>query len=76
MNKINPKKLFHSKWTAVKPNIKEKHFIVTFVDYGENGEVLSCCIEAIMSKKQIMIEWSDLKKKRYLASRLEISHES
>ena len=26
---LNPKKLKHSKWTAVQPHNKEKHFIVT-----------------------------------------------
>ncbi len=28
MNKINPQKLLNSKWTAVKPVKKEKHFLV------------------------------------------------
>jgi len=31
MNRINPKKLQHSKWTAVQPRNKEKHFLVTAV---------------------------------------------
>ena len=29
MNPLNPKKLLNSKWTAVKPRNKEKHFLVT-----------------------------------------------
>ncbi|NLZ79547.1 MAG: TIGR02450 family Trp-rich protein, partial [Gammaproteobacteria bacterium] len=29
MHRINPKKLLHSKWTAVSPVNKEKHFMVT-----------------------------------------------
>lgn len=28
-SKLNPKKLLHSKWTAVHPSHKEKHFMVT-----------------------------------------------
>ena len=35
MNKINPKKLLNSKWTAVKPTNKEKHFLVTEIEFDE-----------------------------------------
>ena len=31
MNRINPAKLLHSKWTAVEPKNKEKHFLVVEV---------------------------------------------
>jgi hypothetical protein len=30
-NALSPKKLLHSKWTAVEPRNKEKHFLVTKV---------------------------------------------
>ncbi|WP_198927950.1 TIGR02450 family Trp-rich protein, partial [Vibrio crassostreae] len=39
MNRINPKKLLRSKWTAVSPVKKEKHFMVTEVEF-EEGEVI------------------------------------
>ncbi|WP_339673668.1 TIGR02450 family Trp-rich protein [Dasania marina] len=61
MNTINPKKLLNSKWTAVKPTNKEKHFIVTEVEYDENGTVIVCSIEAVMSKRPFPINWHDLK---------------
>lgn len=61
MNQINPKKLLNSKWTAVKPQNKEKHFIVSEIEFDENGSVLSCAIEAVMSKRLIPIEWQELK---------------
>lgn len=61
MNKINPKKLLNSKWTAVIPTKKEKHFLVSEVEFDEEGKVISCCIEAIMSKRSISINWQDLK---------------
>lgn len=61
MNKINPKKLLNSKWTAVKPTKKEKHFIVSEIEFNEGGLVVSCRIEAIMSKCSILINWHDLK---------------
>ena len=61
MNNINPKKLLNSKWTAVKPTNKEKHFVVTEIEFDESGAVISCLIEAVMSKRTIPINWNDLK---------------
>lgn len=61
MNKINPKKLLHSKWTAVTPTKKEKHFIVSEIEFDEEDVVVSCSIEAVMSKRSIAINWHDLK---------------
>lgn len=61
MNRINPKKLLNSKWSAVKPVNKEKHFIVTEVEFDEEGEVVHCLIEAIMSKRAEEIDWKVLK---------------
>ena len=60
-NKINPKKLLKSKWTAVEPTKREKHFMVTEVEFDEEGAVISCSIEAIISKRSIPIQWQDLK---------------
>ena len=61
MNKINPKKLLNSKWTAVQPANKEKHFIVSEIEFDEEGLVVSCCIEAVISKRSMSIDWHDLK---------------
>tara|TARA_R110002167_G_scaffold225039_2_gene430415 strand:+ start:564 stop:779 length:216 start_codon:yes stop_codon:yes gene_type:complete len=61
VNKINPNKLLKSKWTAVKPTNKEKHFIVTEVEFDEEGLVVSCSIESVMSKRSSPINWHDLK---------------
>jgi tryptophan-rich hypothetical protein len=61
MNQINPAKLHHSKWTAVKPQKKEKHFLVTDVEYDEEGVVLSCLLEAVLSKNSYVIDWQELK---------------
>ena len=61
MNNINPKKLFNSKWTAVTPRNKEKHFMVTEVEFDEENQVVGCVIEAVMSKRAIPIKWQDLK---------------
>ena len=61
MNKVHPKKLLNSKWTAVTPMKKEKHFIVSEIEFDEAGLVIACCIEAVMSKRSIPINWHDLK---------------
>lgn len=61
MNQINPKKLLHSKWTAVNPQKKERHFVVTEVEFNEDGEVIHCLIEAVLSRRSQSINWRDLK---------------
>lgn len=61
MNQINPKKLKLSKWTAVNPKNKEKHFIVSKVVFDEENNVSLCLIEAVMSNKESSIDWKALK---------------
>lgn len=61
MTKINPKKLLNSKWTAVKPVNKEKHFMIIELKFDEEGEVIHCLIEAIISNRTEPIEWKMLK---------------
>ncbi len=51
----------NSKWTAVKPVGKQKHFIVTEVEFDDEGTVTSCLVEAVMSKWVFPIQWQDLK---------------
>ena len=60
MNKVNPKKLKNSKWTAAKPINKEKHFVVVDVEFDEDFTVVLCVIEAVMTKRQISISWREL----------------
>jgi tryptophan-rich hypothetical protein len=61
MNNVNPKKLLNSKWTAVNPVGKEKHFLVTELEFDEKGEVVLCSIEAVISCRSEAIEWRELK---------------
>lgn len=61
MNRINPKKLLNSKWTAVNPVNKEKHFLVTEIEFDKNGNVVHCLIEAILSNRSEPIDWKQLK---------------
>ena len=60
MNRTNPSKLLHSKWTAVEPKNKEKHFLVVEVDYDEEGIVIDCLLEAVMSRRKTSVNWRDL----------------
>ena len=61
MNKFNPKKLLNSKWSAVTVKNKEKHFIVTKVEFNEDDEITHCIIEAIYSNNNYTINWEHLK---------------
>lgn len=61
MNQINPKKLLHSKWTAVSPVNKEKHFLLTELEFDEEGNVIHCLLEAVISNRAAPIDWYQLK---------------
>ena len=62
MNRLSPKKLLLTKWTAVKPIAKQKHFLVSKiiepVPPNETIELIE--IEAVYSKKVTQIHWRDL----------------
>lgn len=61
VNKISPKKLLNSKWTAVVAITKQKHFIVTEIEFDEQQNVIVCVIQAVMTKYEQNIDWRDLK---------------
>lgn len=61
MNRINPAKLRNSKWTAVAPVNREKHFLVSDVECDEEGSVIGCTLEAVMSKNEYVMDWTELK---------------
>ena len=42
------------------PGNKEKHFIVSEVEFDEEELVTSCSIEAVMSKRSISVNWHEL----------------
>lgn len=43
------------------PVNKEKHFIISDVELDEEGIVVACYIEPVMSKRPISIDWLELK---------------
>ena len=62
MNPLNPKKLLLSKWTAVTPVKKQKHFLVSKVIQPElpTDSIEMVEIEAVFSKATQVIAWRDL----------------
>lgn len=61
MNNISPKKLLHSKWTKTKVSNKEKHFVITSVEFDENQSVIECIITAVINNNEYQIDWRELK---------------
>jgi tryptophan-rich hypothetical protein len=59
MNRINPRKLLGSKWTAVRPQNKEKHFLVSQI-IKEEETIVACVLEAVYSKNETTLPWQDL----------------
>ncbi len=62
MNPLNPKKLLLSKWTAVDPTRKEKHFLVTKVIEPDPPEAKIEWVEvqAVYSLRTARIHWREL----------------
>ena len=62
MNPLNPKKLLLTKWTAVTPVAKEKHFLVSRVIQPEQptAPIEHVEIEAVFSKATQVIRWREL----------------
>ena len=62
MNPLNPKKLLLTKWTAVKPVAKQKHFLVSRVVQPllATDPIELVEIEAVFSKATRVIKWREL----------------
>ena len=62
-NVLHPKKLLISKWTAVQPVARQKHFLVSKVIEPDepDGPVLWVEIEAVHSGQSRRIAWRELR---------------
>jgi len=60
--RLSPKKLLLSKWTAVAPTRKEKHFLVTKVLEPEppGTAVTMVEVEAVMTRRVQVLHWREL----------------
>lgn len=61
-NPLSPKKLLMTKWTAVKPRNREKHFVVARVIEPEppSMRVEQVELEAVHSKQVYLLHWREL----------------
>ncbi len=60
MNRINPRKLLLSKWTAAHPQNREKHFLVTELFCDEDGIVLDIEFQAVLTQRSERVSWQVL----------------
>lgn len=60
MNRINPRKLLLSKWTAVRPVNREKHFLVTELFCDETDKVLEIELQAVLTRNSQRFAWQSL----------------
>ncbi len=60
-NQINPRKLLLSKWTAVEPKNRERHFMVTKLLRDELENITGCVLEAVLTQRAEEIAWQHLK---------------
>lgn len=58
----HPKKLLNSKWTAVVPQQREKHFIVVQVTHNADDaqKIEHITLEAVLSKRHFTLHWTAL----------------
>jgi tryptophan-rich hypothetical protein len=62
MNRFNANKLLLSKWTAINPINKQKHFLVSDLVKDEFEQHIELCVlEAVINKVQFQIYWQELK---------------
>ena len=60
MNRLNPRKLLLSKWTAALPQNREKHFLVTELFRDEEGTVLEIELQAVLTQRSERLPWQTL----------------
>jgi tryptophan-rich hypothetical protein len=63
LRRLAPRKLLHSKWTAVAPQGRQKHFIVVRLIERESPELPpeQVEIEAVHSRRRRIIDWRELR---------------
>ena len=64
MNRFNPEKLVLTKWTAVNPVDKQKHFLISQLIRDDDEKIIGCIIEAVLTKQFHRIDHNDLKDDR------------
>ena len=64
--RLNPEKLQLSKWTAVNPRDREKHFLVTRVIHSKSPAtpIQQVVLEAVLTHRRITLDWTELADKQ------------
>lgn len=60
MNRLSPRKLLLSKWTAAQPVNREKHFLVTELFRDDEGTVLEIELQAVLTHRIQRLPWQAL----------------
>lgn len=61
INPVNHKSLLQSKWTKLTVFNKEKHFIVSDLEFNEDKKIIRCVIQAVINQAEYEINWRSLK---------------
>ncbi|QLC73876.1 TIGR02450 family Trp-rich protein [Pseudomonas sp. LPB0260] len=64
-HRLNPRKLLLSKWTAVQPQNREKHFLVIELLRDEDDNVVAVELQAVLSQRNQRLPWRALQDARH-----------
>ncbi|VXC49164.1 conserved hypothetical protein [Pseudomonas sp. 8Z] len=55
--RLNPRKLLLSKWTASRPQNRERHFLVTKLLRDEQEQIVAVELQAVLTGRNEQIDW-------------------
>ncbi|WP_322980879.1 TIGR02450 family Trp-rich protein [Pseudomonas sp. C11] len=58
--RLNPRKLLLSKWTASRPQNRERHFLVTELLRDEQEQIIGVELQAVLTGRSEHIDWHQL----------------
>lgn len=58
--RLNPRKLLLSKWTASRPQNRERHFLVTELLRDEQEQIIAVELQAVLTGRSEQIDWHQL----------------
>lgn len=58
--RLNPRKLLLSKWTASRPQNRERHFLVTELLRDEQEQIIAVELQAVLTGRNEQIDWHQL----------------
>ena len=59
-----------TKWTAVEPKRKERHFIVTKLIRATDETIVACELEAVINKNNYEMDWRELKNTKVRSAKM------